>query len=186
MKSKLLLLFVLSLFLTSTQANAQHIVRFSPFSLIKAKAKFHYEYGTGKIGLGVIAAGYFGLYPGVRIQPFMRYYITDNALNGLYIQPKIHFSINTFETFEYDVNLVETTVKSPINEFGGAINLGWQFLLGSNKNIVIDVFTGYRFSNLQNSTATSMLGGDDSGSESLYAILHSNQFDLGLSFGFKF
>lgn len=191
MKSKLLLCAV-GLFLMATQVNAQHVVRFSPLSLIKGKAKLHYEYGAQKMGFGVIAAAYYGIYPGFRIQPYARYYITDDALTGLYVQPKFHFSQNTFEATVSTNNngiVTEEKITSDISEFGGAINLGWQFIVGSNENIVIDVFTGYRFSNLHGkdySDVETEQEGTDAGSEYLYSLLHSNKFDLGLSVGFKF
>ena len=190
MKTKLLLFFV-GVFLIASNLKAQHIVRLSPFALIKSKAKIHYEYGTGKIGIGIIAAGYYGVYPGVRFQPYFRYYITDDALSGLYVQPKFHFSINNFEiTAEVNNNGVFTqeTIKNDINEFGGALNLGWQFLLGSNENIVLDLFTGFRLSNLHGKTYEDIAidDVDDAVSELLYRALHSNKFDLGVSVGFIF
>tara|TARA_B100000795_G_C22803019_1_gene442997 strand:+ start:2726 stop:3406 length:681 start_codon:yes stop_codon:yes gene_type:complete len=189
MKLKLLLCAV-GLFLMATQIHAQHVVRFSPLSLIKGKAKIHYEYGgVEKLGFGIIAAGYYGIYPGFRIQPYARYYITDESLKGLYVQPKFHFSQNTFEITMSPGTIDEETVKNDINELGGSLDFGWQFLLGGNENIVVDIFTGYRFSNLQgkdyNNTETTE-GATDLVSETLYTALHSSKFDLGLSVGFKF
>jgi len=189
MKSKLLLSAV-GLFLMATQINAQHVVRFSPLSLIKGKAKVHYEYGgVEKFGFGIIAAGYYGLYPGFRIQPYARYYITDESLKGLYVQSKFHFSQNTFEIITNEGNPDEKTRKNDINELGGSLNFGWQFLLGGNENIVFDIFTGYRFSNLQgkgDTTIETVEGATDVLSEAFYSALHSSPFDLGLSVGFKF
>jgi hypothetical protein len=163
-------------------------------SLIKGKAKFHYEYGTaGKISVGGIVAGYFGLYPGVRVQAFGRYYITDDALTGLYVQPKFHVSANTFSytvgLYDQNNNYTEEKVTENISELGGSLNIGWQFLLGSNENIVLDFFTGYRFSSLHGKNYDNLIidnDGSDSGTEALYAILHSSRFDLGMSFGYKF
>ena len=186
LKTKLLLFFV-GAFLITSNLKAQHVVRLSPLAFIKNKAKIHYEYGTGKIGIGVIAAGYFGAYPGVRFQPYFRYYITDDALNGLYVQPKFHFSMNSYETQSTTDPNPNETIKNDINEFGGALNLGWQFLLGNNENIVLDLFTGYRFSNLHGKKYDDNLSNvEDLLSEGLYTILHSNKFDLGVSIGFKF
>lgn len=184
MKTKLLLFFV-GAFLIASNLKAQHVVRLSPFAFIKNKAKIHYEYGTGKIGIGIIAAGYYGAYPGVRFQPYFRYYITDDALTGLYVQPKFHFSMNSYETTDFSTS---TPVKNDINEFGGALNLGWQFLLGDNENIVLDLFTGYRFSNLHGNMdeESELEDVDDAVGEGLYSVLHSNKFDLGVSIGFKF
>jgi len=189
MKSKLLLCAV-GLFLMATQVNAQHVVRFSPLSLIKGKAKLHYEYGgVEKFGFGIIAAGYYGLYPGFRIQPYARYYITDESLKGLYVQPKFHFSKNSFEVTINQGFADEETIKSDIDELGGSLDIGWQFLLGGSENIVVDIFTGYRFSSLHGkdySGVETTQEGSDAGSELLYSLLHSNKFDLGLSIGFKF
>lgn len=194
MKSKLLLV-AFGLFFMSTQVKAQDLVRFSPFSLIKLKAKFHYEHGfeTEKIGIGVIASGYFGLFPGYRIQPFARYYFMEKALKGFYIQPKLHFSQNSYEVLNVDQDgiLLEGTAWESIEEYGGSLSLGWQFLFGPNENIVLDLFAGLRVSNLQkfeeNSVATgSYLWLDVEDDEDLYRIIHSNIFDFGLSAGYKF
>lgn len=187
MKTKLAYLF-LGLFLFSVQADAQHVVRFSPLALAKSKAKVHYEYGgLNKIGLGVIASGFFGLYPGVRVEPYFRYYITDEALQGFYVQPKLHFSANSF-TYSVTSGGVTEDIKNSFNEWGASGTIGWQFLLGGNENIVVDIFTGYRYSSLDGTGEETLEedGADDAASEGLYKLLHSNTFDLGLSVGFKF
>jgi hypothetical protein len=190
MKVKLLLIAV-GLFFSATQINAQSVVRFSPLSLIKGKAKVHYEYGTGKIGVGVIAAGYYGLYPGFRVQPYGRFYITDEALKGFYVQPKFHFSMNKYDQLNRDEDglLLEGTSEKDFSEYGFSMAIGWQFLLGDNENIVIDVFTGYRGSNLHNKDFSSLETQEETSNaanEYLYSLLHSNKFDMGLSIGFKF
>lgn len=187
MKTKLAYLF-LGLFLFSVQADAQSVVRFSPLSLVKNKVKVHYEYGgLNKMGLGIIASGFYGGYPGFRVQPYFRYYITNESLQGFYVQPKFHFSSNSYE-ITTTINGVEETDKYNFNEWGASGTIGWQWLFGSNENIVLDVFTGYRYSSLANTAEET--AEEESGTEALgeyaYKLLHSNTFDLGLSVGFKF
>lgn len=184
MKTKLTYLF-LGLFLASFQVNAQHAVRFSPLSLVKNKAKLHYEYGgLNKMGIGVIAAGYYGGFPGVRVQPYFRYYITDESLQGLYVQPKFHFSQHTYDVTT-TINGIENTTNHDLQEIGGSLSLGWQFAFGPNDNILLDIFSGYRHSNLHGKYEGVDSDMEETG-EALYSVLHSSKFDLGLSVGFKF
>lgn len=187
MKAKLTCM-IFGMFLLTSGLKAQHVVRFSPLSLVKNKAKLHYEYGgLNKMGLGVIASGYYGIYPGFRVQPFFRYYLTNESLNGLYVQPKFHYSNHSYE-ISVTVNGETSTEDYKFDEMGASLSLGWQWLVGSNDNIAVDIFTGYRWSNLHGKFEETLEseGADDAVGEGAYSLLHSSAFDLGLSVGFKF
>lgn len=171
--------------LSFVEVSAQkNVVRWSPLATVKLKAKVHYERAlTDKLSAGAIGSYFFGAYPGFRIEPFARYYLTDEALTGLYIQAKPHFSSNSLT--------LENTYSHSFTEWGVAGNLGWQFIMGANENISLDIFTGYRYSSLKaldnvdpNTLTQSEV--DNRAAEIIYRALHSNLFDLGISLGYKF
>ncbi len=184
----LLACFALSFSESSAQSN---VLRLSPFAFGKMKARVHYERAlTDKISGGAMASYFFGIYPGFRIEPFARYYLTDEALTGLYVQAKGHYSMNSI-TVTSTVGTTTSEWKHSFNEYGGSLCLGWQFMLGANKNIALDLYTGYRYSNLKaldnlNTTNLSQDEIDNYAAETLYRVLHSNMFDLGISVGYKF
>lgn len=191
---KVSLFLVMLLALSFVEVSAQkNVVRLSPLAFGKFKARVHYERAISeKLSAGAMGSYFFGIYPGFRIEPFARYYLTDEALTGLYVQGKGHFSSNSISVESKDANnVVLSTWKHSFSEYGGSLCLGWQFMMGANENISLDLYTGYRFSNLkaldsQTTTGFTQDQIDNRAAEILYRALHSNTFDLGISLGYKF
>lgn len=190
-KTTLILLFFCAFSFVKVSAQ-NNIVRFSPLATIKLKAKVHYERGlTDKISAGAIGSYFFGAYPGFRIEPFGRYYISDEALSGFYGQLKGHYSANSITITTTSGSAVVNTWKHSFSEYGFAFNLGYQVLMGSNKNVALDIFTGYRYSSLRyidnvDSATLTTEEAENQAAELAYRLLHSNLFDLGFSIGYKF
>ena len=192
MKKFTLVLLVLCAFSFVKVSAQNNIIRFSPLATIKFKAKLHYERGlTDKISAGAIGSYFFGAYPGFRIEPFGRYYFSDEALNGLYGQLKGDYSANSITINTTSGNTVVNTWTHSFSEYGVAVNLGYQFLLGRNDNVTFDIFTGYSYSSLKyidnvDSATLTTEESENQAAELAYRLLHSNLFDFGLSVGYKF
>lgn len=80
--------------------------------------------------------GYMG------ISPELRFYLGKGYGNGVYLSPYFryeNFNISNFP-FSYDNNGKEETLtfKGNINGTSGGILFGYQWLMGKNKNIVLD------------------------------------------------
>jgi len=190
---KISLFIVMLCALSFVEVSAQkNVVRWSPLATVKMKAKVHYERAlTDKLSAGAIGSYFFGAYPGFRIEPFARFYLTDEVLTGLYVQAKPHFSSNSLTVETASGGAVMNTYSHSFTEWGFAGNLGWQFMMGANKNISLDIFTGYRYSSLKaldnvdpNTLTQSEV--DNRAAEIVYRALHSNLFDLGISLGYKY
>ncbi|MFM7023882.1 MAG: hypothetical protein ACKOXB_13005 [Flavobacteriales bacterium] len=192
MKKVCLLWSALTFLLFFNVSAQQNIVRLSPLSIAKFKTRIHYERVLApKVSAGLMGTAFFGIYPGGRVEPFARFYLSDEAPSGLYLQAKGHYSFNSITVTSTDANSNEVVYDHDFTEYGGSLNLGWQVLAGKNDNIAFDVYTGYRFSSLKsldnvNTTTLSNTEAANLAAEVGYRVLHSNLFDLGVSVGYRF
>lgn len=119
----------------------RNIVTFSPLGLVN-KVKFKYEHSfNNNISVGGFAAMYYGLYPGVQIAPFGRYYFGEEGPEGVYLQAKL---LAGFHQYEYVDETTGNNAKKPFSSYGGGLGIGYQRLTGKNKNIAIDVAIGFK------------------------------------------
>ena len=187
MKTKRLILAAMALVLFSfTTVKAQkNIVRISPLGFAKFKAKVHYERTlSDRFSAGLIGNYMFGVYNGVRIEPYARFYVQGTAPAGLYVQGKYHFS---HMTLSKGTVLAGWAMPSGYNfsEMGGSLGVGYQVLFGKDKNFAFDIYSGYRFSSLGYTRDIVSSSFDDAAKDG-YRLLHVNSFDLGISLGYKF
>ena len=88
---------------------------------------------------GVINA-YYGLYPGFKIEPFGRYYFGSESPEGLYSQLRVLYG-----NFNYTYASSLISESKSFSSTGGGLDLGYQWISGKNKNIVVDASLGFQF-----------------------------------------
>lgn len=192
MKKMYLLLSAIAALLFFDVSAQENIIRVSPLAFAKFKAKVHYERVLSpQFTAGAIGSGFFGIYPGARIEPFARFYVSGEAPSGFYFQGKGHYSMNSISVTATDNNGNQSTYEHSFDEWGGSGCFGWQLLAGKKDNIVLDFFTGYRYSSLRSldNLDQTILSSNELAnltSELGYRVLHSNSFDLGFSLGYRF
>ena len=168
MKTKTLLLFTLLAFflffiLPSASKAEDHgkkgVASIAPLgSLNKFRVKG--EYAVTKWGsVGLQFSYYYGLYPGVQGCPFARFYIGSVAPQGFYLQPFLVMYSHKSPAFEYsdEKGFYRTDNRFRISGlgFGGAV--GYQWLLGYEKNIVIDLNAGVKSFNINNDISSDII-----------------------------
>ena len=88
---------------------------------------------------------YYGSFPGFKIEPFGRYYFGSECPSGLYAQARFLFGIFNKEFIYYrlgDELDISFAKKTSLTSMGGGLDLGYQWLSGKDKNIVIDLSLG--------------------------------------------
>ncbi|MCC2545835.1 DUF3575 domain-containing protein [Hymenobacter sp. BT175] len=134
-------------------------LRVSPLGFLN-KARVHGELAFGRQASGgLVASYYYGQFKGLKLEPFVRYYFVGRALSGLYLQAKA--SGCAFNT-EYTYNRTITTynadgfptsldtegsavIKKGFKTAGGGGGLGYQLLLGTKRNIPLDIYVGLQW-----------------------------------------
>ncbi len=131
----------------------KNVVGLSVFGL-KTKVKLKYErVFTPHLSAGVLAAAYYGIYPGVQVSPFVRYYVSRGAApTGLYAQGQAgvyrHSVTYTYNTGPGAGPQYTETERFSHAGAGGA--LGYQWLLGRRRNIAVDINAGLKIYNTGN------------------------------------
>ena len=134
-------------------APQKNVVGLSVFGLHnKVKLKYERVFHP-HLSAGVLAAAYYGLYPGVQVSPFVRLY-PKAAPAGLYMQVQAgfyrHSVTYTYNTAGPGPPYTET---ERFSHSGVGAAVGYQWLLGRRKNIAVDVNGGlnvYNTGNAQN------------------------------------
>lgn len=128
-------------------AQDRNIVTLSPLGFVN-KVKFKYEHSLNdKISVGSFASMYYGLFPGLQIAPFGRYYFGEESPVGVYLQAKLLAGFHKYQYENYDYNLATGEINYSDKSFtsvGGGLGIGYQILTGRNKNIAIDVAIGFK------------------------------------------
>jgi len=111
------------------------------------KVKVAYEVPLSDVfSVGATGGDYFLKYPGLKLEPFLRYYIGGEAPSGLYLQARGAYGSFSPELIyyapEFFSNLSAITEKKSVSSMGGGLDLGYQWLSGRNKNIAIDISLG--------------------------------------------
>lgn len=170
--------FVICAIFAMSLASAQekNNVTFSPLGLVN-KVRFKYEHSLdNNFSVGSFASMYWGLFPGLQIAPFGRYYFGDEGPEGVYLQAKL---LAGFHEYVYDNDL-----KNSFSSFGGGLGIGYQKFTGKNKNIVIDVGVGFKLMTPPSEPSAGFVGDFETG---VYLITGPGSFFDGLlSVGISF
>jgi hypothetical protein len=108
-----------------------------------SKIKVFSTLGSDGFGGGGVSSSYKDMLLGyMGISPELRFYLGKGYGNGVYLSPYFRyesFSVSNFP-FSYDNNGKEETLtfEGNINASSGGMLLGYQWLMGKNKNIVLD------------------------------------------------
>jgi hypothetical protein len=126
------------------------LITLSPLGFVN-KVRIKYEHSVAKkLSVGAYGSYYYGLYPGFKLEPFIRLY-DHSALNGLYGQFNAGFGWHTHEytqKFQFDsLNHVSEITKGNVSwfSFGFGISAGYQFLAGKKASIPIDLSVGLEY-----------------------------------------
>jgi hypothetical protein len=134
-------------------AQDKNVITFAPFGIIN-KLRFRYEHAVGgKSSLGAAVTGYHGIYgifKGFKIEPAYRFYFSDQALDGLYLQGKMiigryNAELDFVPTGNAFLVLPTVTEETSFTSIGGGLNLGYQKAVGKNQKWVIDVNGGFKY-----------------------------------------
>lgn len=147
MKKLFFMLLVMLIFTNSTNAqdNTGDLLKLHIGVLNKIKLTYEHPLSS-TFSLGGSAAYYYGSIPGIKLEPLVRYYIGGEAPSGLYLQAKYIFGLFNPELIywrggiENDFDAI--TKKEGVTSMGGGLDLGYQWLSGRKKNIVIDFSLG--------------------------------------------
>ena len=132
---------------TAQKRDAENLIKLD-LSLLN-KIRVSYELcQNDKFTFGAAGNLYYGDIPGIKLEPFARYYPGVEAPEGLYFQGRFLYGVfakkwNYYENGTGGVGLVvqKNTVYSP----GAGLDIGYQWLSGSQKNIVVDASIGFQF-----------------------------------------
>ena len=158
MKKNLLAFIVVLTSLTSySQDNKGDLLKLD-LSLFN-KIRLTYEHpikSSSAFTFGSSANFYFGSFPGLKIEPFGRFYFGGEAPEGLYFQGRFLYGSFSKDFIYYrdgfansnSSGYLETIVKkTSVSSTGGGLDLGYQWLSGRNNNIVIDISFGAQLMN---------------------------------------
>jgi len=194
MKKVILMLTMLLTTLILSSQN-QNIVRLSPIPIL-SKLKIHYERGiSDRFSLGIIGNYGYGKSKGYKVEPFVRCYFIGGNMGGFYGQLKGYYSQGAYSNTLTSSS--GTNVSYPLNftftNFGGSLSLGYQFLLGKNKDWAFDLYAGYQYSSvsMKDGSGTSATATPDyqqwkDMARKSFMGNFSPVLDLGISFGKKF
>lgn len=151
----LITLLLLGSIFASSQVQAQapvrkNIVKINPLSLGILTVNAAYEKVVSDmttIQLGVFYSG-FNLgdtyFNGIGITPEVRMYLSGvkEAPEGFHISPFLRYQNFSLST---SPNEEEEKVKGKLSSYGGGIVFGYQWLLGKNDRISLDLFAGPKY-----------------------------------------
>ncbi len=121
------------------------------------KIRLTYEHPlTTAFTTGASGDFYYGSFPGYKVEPFLRYYMGGEAPSGLYLQGRFLYGSFSKDFVYYATgfgnqnssNFLETLYKkNTVSSTGGGLDLGYQWLSGREKNIVVDFSLGVQAMN---------------------------------------
>lgn len=113
------------------------------------KIRVGYEFcQSEKFTFGATGNLYYGDIPGIKLEPFARFYPGVEAPDGLYFQGRFLYGIfakkwNYYENGSVGMGVAvqKNTVYSP----GAGVDVGYQWVSGRKNNIVVDASMGFQF-----------------------------------------
>lgn len=145
-------LLIAALLVAGFAAQAQvrsNAVKLNPLSLVLSTFNVSYEHAIGATKSVQLGVFYTGVdlssvkYSGIGITPEIRFYLSDDVIDGFYIAPFVRYQ-NIKISEEIDMDESENAFKS--NIFGGGALIGRQWMLGSSDRITLDIFFGPSYS----------------------------------------
>jgi hypothetical protein len=145
------IIIIAGLFVISFSAFSQkQIITFSPQGLVN-KIRVKYESPINKnLSIGSYLNLYYMYFKGVRIDPFVRFYLAGKAPKGIYIQGKLvagYFNSNIEYEYEKitqtDTSTVTIKERKSFLSFGGGMGLGYQFIIGK-PGFPLDLYLGFQ------------------------------------------
>lgn len=108
---------------------------------------------------GAVASLYYGVFPGLKVEPYLRIYFGNTAPEGFYMQGKgsigfFNSMIPFVETrevynaageFQFEESGINLELQNDFTTTGAGFGVGYQTLLGNQKNISIDVQAGLNY-----------------------------------------
>lgn len=144
---------LLSVCISASAQEKKNLVKLSIGFLNKVRIGYERTLDE-KFSLGANVNAYYGAFPGLKIEPFGRYYFGSQCPDGLYTQLRfLYGSFNKNLTY-YNTNdnfdFLDRNVS--VSSFGGGLDLGYQWISGKNKNIVVDFSLGFQLMNAEKLT----------------------------------
>ena len=128
---------------TLSSGGKTQLISVAPIGLInKFRVKYERQINND-FTFGTYFNYYWGLYKGVRIDPIFRFYLGDEAPEGVYLQAKlvIGYFKNPF-TYYNDQGVYQDGYW--FGNGGAGVNIGYQTLTGKSNNWVIDINVGFK------------------------------------------
>ena len=129
---------------TFAQEN-NHLVKLHIGVLNKFKVSYEHPLSEN-LSIGGALGVYYGIFPGIKVEPSVRYYFGSECPSGLYAQGRVLFGSFSKDLIYYNYDFytgeLAYTNKKKFTSFGGGLDIGYQWISGKNKNIVIDVSLG--------------------------------------------
>jgi len=127
----------------SSYGSKKQIFSVAPIGLInKFRVKYEIQLNNA-FSTGSFFNYYWGLFKGVRMDPFVRLYLGDESPKGIYIQAKfvVGYLNNSLVYTDINGNKID---GDWFTNGGAGINVGYQTLTGKNENWVIDINIGFK------------------------------------------
>ena len=142
---KVLLIAALAVSSVSFAQEKNHLVKLHIGLLNKFKVSYEHPLSE-KLSVGGALGLYYGTFPGVKVEPSVRYYFGSECPDGFYAQGRVIFGSFSKDLTYYSDNEVFARVdKISFTSFGGGLDIGYQWLSGKQKNIIIDISLGAQF-----------------------------------------
>jgi hypothetical protein len=161
---KVLLILSLAFSSVSFAQEKTHLVKLHIGLLNKFKVSYEHPLSE-KLSVGGALGLYYGDFPGVKVEPSVRYYFGSECPDGFYAQGRVIFgSFSKDLTYYFGgdalTSLDAFTKKVSFTSFGGGLDIGYQWLSGKNKNIIIDISLGAQFMDNKKLTESITVDGD--------------------------
>ncbi|MEN9697048.1 MAG: hypothetical protein RLZ56_469 [Bacteroidota bacterium] len=144
----------------NAQSNKGDLLKLDLGILNKIRLTYEHPLST-TFTTGASGDFYYGTFPGFKLEPFARFYMGGEAPDGLYLQARFLYGSFNKDFIYYATGVgnpnsnyyLETLYqKKSVSSMGGGLDLGYQWLSGRNKNIVVDLSLGTQFMNDINHT----------------------------------
>lgn len=151
-----------------------------------SQLKFQYERKLNdRFTIGLIQKTLFSDFSGMRFEPTLRYYFKKEAPKGFYVQAKVGVGYHYYYNFIRNSDSTTTqTNRQYFWAYGGGLAGGYQFIIGSKKHFVIDLYLGLQvFQAVLPHSPIKDKEGMDKKEE--YEFWEAFPLDFGLSIGYN-
>jgi len=139
----------------------KNLIQIAPFSVLnKIRASYDYTI-SNRLSAGLVYSCYYGMFPGQKFSPNMKFFFSGEAPNGLFASIQLPFGFFR-QDLDYDYYEISDKFGQFVEEgriypgfrtelskkkftYGYQITLGYQLLTGRKKNIPINVSLGLQY-----------------------------------------